>query len=50
VRNDGEAIMRYVSVDAFSGPHLDDEPTWDSHAEALCKAQGWDFAKVKQAS
>jgi mannose-6-phosphate isomerase-like protein (cupin superfamily) len=47
VRNDGDANMRYVSVDAFAGPRLDDEPTWDSHAEALCNAQGWDFAKVK---
>ena len=48
VRNDGSAPVRYVSVDAFAGPRAVDEPTWDSHAEALCRALGWDFSQVKQ--
>lgn len=48
VRNDGKTPVRYLSVDAFAGPPPDDEPTWDSHVAALCRAQGWDFAKVKQ--
>lgn len=49
VRNDGATVVRYVSVDAFAGPRSADEPTWDSHAAALCQAQGWDFSQVKQA-
>ncbi len=48
VHNDGQAPVRYLSVDAFAGPRLANEPTWDSHAQALCRAQGWDFASVKQ--
>ncbi len=44
---DGAKPLRYLSVDCFVGGRPHDEPTWDSHVKAICKLNGWDFAKVK---
>lgn len=48
VLNEDASPLRYLSVDAFAGARLADEPTWDSHVRALCAANGWDFDRVKQ--
>jgi len=48
VRNDGSVRMRYLSLDAFVAGKPADEPTWDDHVRAVCAANGWPFAEVKQ--
>lgn len=49
VYNPTQAVVRYLAVDAFSGPRDPNEPTWDSHAEALSNTYGWDWSKIKGA-
>jgi quercetin dioxygenase-like cupin family protein len=48
IRCDGEAALRYLSVDAFVGEKDPSEPTWDDHVKTLCNRFGWDFEQVKQ--
>jgi mannose-6-phosphate isomerase-like protein (cupin superfamily) len=43
----GPETLRYLSVDCFPGGRPQNEPTWDSHVQALCATNGWDFEKVK---
>lgn len=43
----GAQTLRYLSVGCFVGGRPKDEPTWESHVQAICKLNGWDFAKVK---
>lgn len=49
VYNDVGATMRYLSIDAFAGAKPPDEPTWDSHAQMQCAANGWAFEAVRRA-
>ncbi len=49
VYNDGDAVMRYVSLDAFVGGKPADEPTWDDHVKTVCASNGWRFEAVKHA-
>ena len=44
---DGAKPLRYLSVDCFVRGKPKNEPTWDSHVKAICKLNGWDYAKVK---
>jgi mannose-6-phosphate isomerase-like protein (cupin superfamily) len=44
---DGAQPLRYLSVDCFVGGRPHEEPTWDSHVQAVCKLNGWDFAATK---
>jgi mannose-6-phosphate isomerase-like protein (cupin superfamily) len=44
---DGAKPLRYLSIDCFVGGRPQEEPTWDSHVKAICKLNGWDFAKAK---
>lgn len=46
--NDGDQVIRYLSVDAFPGGRPTDEPTWDDHVRGNCRLHGWDFAEVKK--
>lgn len=48
IKCDGEATLRYLSVDAFVGEKNPSEPTWDDHVKTLCNRFGWDFDQVKQ--
>jgi mannose-6-phosphate isomerase-like protein (cupin superfamily) len=45
IRNDGNVTIQYLSIDCF-GPKTPDEPTWDEHARAMCRENGWDYDKV----
>jgi oxalate decarboxylase/phosphoglucose isomerase-like protein (cupin superfamily) len=47
VRNTGAGRFTYLSIDCFTGPPTDDEPTWDAHVRAMCVLNGWDFDAVK---
>jgi mannose-6-phosphate isomerase-like protein (cupin superfamily) len=38
--------MRYLAVDCFLSEKARLEPTWDEHAQAMCRERGWDYAKV----
>jgi quercetin dioxygenase-like cupin family protein len=44
----GPQALRYLSVDCFVGGRPTDEPTWDSHVQAMCARNGWDPAAVKR--
>ncbi len=37
----------YLSVDCFVRGRLAGEPTWDSHARAMCEEHGWDLEQVR---
>lgn len=42
----GEQTLRHLAVDCFPGGRPTDEPTWDSHARANCRNNGWDYDQV----
>jgi quercetin dioxygenase-like cupin family protein len=42
----GPADLRYLAIDCFPGGRPDAEPTWDSHVQAVCELQGWEFDEV----
>jgi mannose-6-phosphate isomerase-like protein (cupin superfamily) len=46
IRAEGDADVRYLSVDCFGPHHNKAEPTWDDHIRNVCREQGWDFSKV----
>lgn len=48
---EGADSLKYLAVDVFPNGHNPDEPTWDSHAVAVCKMKGWDYkeARIKKA-
>ena len=33
----------YLAIDCFLAGRPKNEPTWDSHAKAICKQNGWDY-------
>lgn len=43
----GMQPVRYLSVDAFVEGKSATEPTWDSHARAMCEEYGWDYHQVR---
>lgn len=43
----GTQPVRYLSVDAFVEGKSATEPTWDSHARAMCEEYGWDYHQVR---
>lgn len=46
IRCTSEKPLRYLAIDCFVEGRPKDEPTWDSHARAMCKREGWDYEKV----
>ena len=43
----GDKPLRYLSVDCFVNGRPQEEPTWDSHVQVVCKNFGWKFEDVK---
>jgi len=39
--------LRYLAIDCFPSGHNPDESTWDQHAHAICKLNGWDYNKAR---
>jgi mannose-6-phosphate isomerase-like protein (cupin superfamily) len=46
IRCAGQKPLRYLAIDCFTAGRPKDEPTWDSHARAMCRERGWDYDKV----
>jgi mannose-6-phosphate isomerase-like protein (cupin superfamily) len=44
---EGTDSLKYLAIDCFPGGHNPDEPTWDSHAVAVCKMKGWDYKESR---
>lgn len=44
----GDARFVYLSIDCFTAGPPADEPTWDSHVEAMCRTNGWDVGTVRR--
>lgn len=40
---EGTDSLKYLAIDCFPSGHNPDEPTWDSHARAICEQNGWDY-------
>jgi len=48
IRTDSDITIKYLCVDCFGGkPPL--EPTWDAHARAVCRENGWEYDQVVSA-
>lgn len=43
---EGPGELRYLAVDCFPGGRPAAEPTWDSHVQAVCEENGWDYSEV----
>jgi len=41
------STLRYLAVDCFIGGRPSAEPTWDDHARAICRQQGWDYSQLR---
>lgn len=46
----GTDSLKYLAIDCFPRGHNQNEPTWDSHANAVCKNKGWSYkdARIKK--
>ena len=44
----GSHPLRYLSVDCFVGSRPAAEPTWESHVEAMCARNGWDYDNIRR--
>lgn len=44
----GDEVLRYLAVDCFPGGKNQAEPTWDSHAHAICDMNGWDYEQSRK--
>jgi mannose-6-phosphate isomerase-like protein (cupin superfamily) len=40
---EGTDSLKYLAIDCFPNGHNPDEPTWDSHARAVCDMNGWSY-------
>ncbi|MGH7940760.1 MAG: cupin domain-containing protein [Limisphaerales bacterium] len=40
----GKYPLVYLAIDCFLAGRPKSEPTWDAHARAICKQNGWDYA------
>ncbi len=38
--------LRYLAIDCFPGGRPTAEPTWDTHVQAICREQGWDYSEI----
>ena len=47
IRCSGQQPLRYLSVDCFVGERPQDEPTWESHVQTMCKQYGWDLDRIR---
>ena len=47
IRCTGTERFVYLSIDCFTGGPPAAEPTWDSHVQAMCQLNGWDFDAVR---
>ena len=47
---EGTDSLKYLAIDCFPKGHNPDEPTWDSHARAVCKMKNWSYdeARIKK--
>ena len=47
---EGTDSLKYLAIDCFPKGHNPDEPTWDSHAVAVCKMKNWSYdeARIKK--
>ncbi len=47
---EGTDSLKYLAIDCFPNGHNPDEPTWDSHAKAVCDMKGWSYdeARIKK--
>jgi mannose-6-phosphate isomerase-like protein (cupin superfamily) len=48
IRCRGKKPLRYLAVDCFIRGRPKAEPTWDAHAHAMCRNNGWVYKKVVQ--
>lgn len=46
IRCTGPTPLRYLAIDCFTAGRPQDEPTWDSHARAMCEQRGWNYQDV----
>lgn len=44
---EGSDSLKYLAIDCFPNGHNPDEPTWDSHAKAVCKMKGWSYEEAR---
>jgi quercetin dioxygenase-like cupin family protein len=44
----GKKPLTYLAIDCFLRGRPKNEPTWDSHARAICKQNGWDYAQSRR--
>jgi len=44
---EGLDSLRYVAIDCFSKGKNFGAPTWDDHAKAIYKMNGWDYSKAR---
>lgn len=45
----GDTTLRYLAIDCFPGGRPTAEPTWDTHVQAACRQQGWDYNQIVKA-
>lgn len=48
IQCNGGTPMVYLAIDCFLGGRPKNEPTWDSHARAICKQNRWDYKTAKK--
>jgi quercetin dioxygenase-like cupin family protein len=44
----GTDSLRYLAIDCFPLGKNPKEPTWDDHAKAICKLNGWDYDESRK--
>lgn len=47
---EGTDSLKYLAIDCFPNGHNPEEPTWDSHARAVCDMNKWSYedARIKK--
>lgn len=47
---EGTDSLKYLAIDCFPKGHNPEEPTWDSHARAVCDMNKWSYedARIKK--
>jgi mannose-6-phosphate isomerase-like protein (cupin superfamily) len=44
---EGTDSLKYLAIDVFPNGHNPAEPTWDSHARAVCDMKGWSYEEAR---
>ncbi|HTV38952.1 MAG TPA: cupin domain-containing protein [Candidatus Sulfotelmatobacter sp.] len=44
----GKKPLTYLAIDCFLSGRPKNEPTWDSHAKAICRQNGWDYNSCRR--